>query len=226
MPKEALLGLRGAALTATSVTYGLLGERLGYTAPISPRVDALRQRPTRPSSEVSAGAPAKAGQVFERRLLSAGVAPSSCTRSRSRLRSPRAARGSLAGRMEKGSCQRRRGQEDVSGFQACSRDPALPPRGQGQGRMYRSASCNRPWNCLRKGRWAGGIERSLPAAAGAAKKPATNFATIPNHNPSHPITMHPRSPGTPDMRNPAPGAASRAMKVVAVGGLEPPARGL
>ena len=35
--------------------------------------------------------------------------------------------------------------------------------------------------------WTGGIERSLPVAAGAAKKLATNFATIPNHNPSYPI---------------------------------------
>jgi hypothetical protein len=39
---------------------------------------------------------------------------------------------------------------------------------------------------------------------------ATNFATIPNHNPSHPITTHPRSPGTPDMSNPALGEEIRA----------------
>jgi hypothetical protein len=75
--KEALPGLRGArgslALTANNVTYGLLGERLGYTPPISPRVDALRQRPTRPSPEVSAGVPAPAGQVFERLLLGRGL---------------------------------------------------------------------------------------------------------------------------------------------------------
>jgi len=39
---------------------------------------------------------------------------------------------------------------------------------------------------------------------------ATNFATIAHHNPSHPITIHPRRPGGPDMSYPVPGAGIRA----------------
>ena len=55
---------------------------------------------------------------------------------------------------------------------------------------------------------------------------ATNFATTAHQNPSHPITSHPKSLGAPDMSYPALGAGIGAVGVVAVGGIEPPTRGL
>jgi hypothetical protein len=74
--------------------------------------------------------------------------------------------------------------------------------------------------------WTGGIERSLPAAAGAAKKLRYEFRYDSQSQPVSSDRNASQESRAPEMRNPAPDAAIRAMKVVAVGGLEPPARGL